>query len=167
MSATDDANLTCPTPSGNPLANASVSFQYDGMNRKIAQTSEDGTKQSWSYNGPTVAFTDEANHQWTRTSDALGRLTTVLEPAITVPTGGTGKPETDYVYDGFGNLLSVVQKGVSGEAPRTRAFTYNNLSQLITTTNPESAASGGISTCYGIFPRDKPAPLQTALAAMI
>ena len=34
---------------------------------------------------------------------------------------------TSYIYDGFGNLSSVVQAGVSGESPRARSFSFDGL----------------------------------------
>jgi hypothetical protein len=48
--------------------------------------------------------------------------------------------ETDYGYDALNNLLSVAQwGGTNGSAgARTRTFTYNSLSQLVTATNPKS-----------------------------
>ncbi len=54
---------------------------------------------------------------------------------------------TTYTYDGFDNLTSVSQPGISGEAARIRSFTYDGLSRLLNSFNPES---GWI--CYGSIP---------------
>ncbi|WP_242618410.1 RHS repeat-associated core domain-containing protein [Edaphobacter modestus] len=91
----------------------------------------DGTNLVSSYNGPTVSFTDEAGHHWDRTSDALGRLITVSDPA---------GASTIYTYDSLDNLKSVQQAGVSD----TRIFNYDSLSHLLTAKNLETG-----TTCYG------------------
>jgi YD repeat-containing protein len=48
--------------------------------------------------------------------------------------------ETDYAYDGFGNLTGVTQKGgsTSSSTWRTRTFTYDGMSRLTQSVNPES-----------------------------
>ena len=64
------------------------------------------------------------------------------------PSGLTLPFVTLYGYDALGNLLRVNQKGSAPSDPtqwRTRLFTYNSLSQLLTATNPES---GTISYSY-------------------
>jgi RHS repeat-associated protein len=111
---------------------------YDTIGRKILQVNQDSTSQSWSYSGKTVTFTDENGNQWQRATDALGRLSSVLEPS-----GSSTAPslETDYTYDVLGNLLSVKQNGVKGQdTARNRSFTYDALSRLLTSSNPESGA---------------------------
>jgi RHS repeat-associated protein len=69
-------------------------------------------------------------------------------------TGGTDQGSsfatpmvTLYAYDTLGNLLRVDQKGNDANSAhwRTRTFTYNSLSQLLTANNPES---GTISYAY-------------------
>jgi RHS repeat-associated protein len=92
-------------------------------------------------NGSWVDYSDEVNRHAQRISDALGRLTAVMEPVANIPT-----LETDYGYDALGNLLTVNQKGTSGETPRTRRFTYDSLSRLLTASNPESG-----TICYGTW----------------
>src|SRR5207302_8456492 len=76
--------------------------------------------------------------------------------------------ETDYQYDALGNLLRVDQKG---SAPtdstqwRTRLFTYDSFSRLLTASNPES---GAISYFYdadgNLLQKVMPAPNQTGTA---
>jgi RHS repeat-associated protein len=75
---------------------------------------------------------------------------------------------TLYAYDALGNLLRVDQKG---SAPtdstqwRTRTFTYDSLSRLLTATNPES---GTITYAYDadgeLLQKTSPAPNQTGSA---
>ncbi len=113
-------------------------FQYDGLGRKIlAQHQADQSVQTWVYSANATTFTDENGSSWTQTSDALGRLTHLLEP---------GNLLTDYTYDVLGNLKVVFQHGLSTEAPRSRNFAYDSLSRLITSSNPETG-----KICYGLW----------------
>jgi RHS repeat-associated protein len=132
-----------------------TSYLYDALGRKTFQCQPDNSStattqctpgssyQKWTYAGNAVTFQDESGNQWTRTSDALGRLTQVLEPDGTHPTPSM---ETDYGYDALGNLQAVKQwGGPSGTAGyETRSFTYDTLSRLLTAFNPETG-----TTCYG------------------
>src|SRR5207253_10359585 len=75
---------------------------------------------------------------------------------------------TLYSYDALGNLLRVDQKGSSPADStkwRTRLFTYNSLSQLLTANNPES---GMITYAYDadgeLLQKTSPAPNQTGSA---
>jgi YD repeat-containing protein len=124
--------------------NGLTTYTYDALNRLVKQVDSDNTSAKlWSYIGSTVKSTDEDGNQWQRTSDALGRLSQVLEP-----NGSTQTPslETDYQYDALNDLMSVNQKGASGDVARTRAFTYNGLSELVTSANPETG-----TVCYGVW----------------
>jgi RHS repeat-associated protein len=75
---------------------------------------------------------------------------------------------TLYAYDGLGNLLRVDQKGTAPSDSsqwRTRTFTYDSLSRLLTATNPES---GTITYSYdadgNLLQKTSPAPNQTGTA---
>lgn len=115
-------------------------FSYDGLGRMTQQQQPDTSKQLWSYSGNVSVFTDEVGNQWQRTSDALGRLTQVLEP-----NGSSKAPSmaTSYTYDGQNNLLTVTQTGNSGTdtALAGRSFVYDGLSQLICASNPENSTA--------------------------
>src|SRR5579864_1802253 len=72
---------------------------------------------------------------------------------------------TLYSYDALGNLLRVDQKGSAPNDStqwRTRTFTYDSLSRLVTATNPES---GTITYSYdldgNLLQKTSPAPNQT------
>lgn len=116
--------------SSSPSPNSTSIYAYDALGRSKSVTHPDNSTQQWSYPGNLTIFTDEAGNQWTRTTDALGRLINVAEP------GGTN---TAYTYDGLDNLLSATQTGVSGETSRIRTFSYDSLSRLIAANNPENA----------------------------
>jgi RHS repeat-associated protein len=157
-----------PATVSNPYRSASdptygvTQNQYDALGRVTQVVKQDGSIGAISYTGNCTTATDEANKKRKSCSDALGRLTSVWED----PAGLNY--ETDYQYDVLGNLLRVDQKG---SAPtdstkwRTRLFTYNSLSQLLTVNNPES---GTISYSYDndgeLLQKTSPAPNQTGSA---
>lgn len=121
-----------------------TTFAYDALDRVINQADSDSiSHRVWAYSGNLITSTDENGNQWAKTTDALGRLTKMLEP-----NGSTTSPsmETDYTYDGLNNLLSVTQWGGSSgsSGARTRMFSYDGLSRLIQSYNPESGWM-----CYG------------------
>ena len=75
---------------------------------------------------------------------------------------------TFYSYDALGNLLRVDQKGTAPNDStqwRTRTFTYDSLSRLLTANNPES---GTITYSYdldgNLLQKTSPAPNQTGSA---
>ena len=123
-------------------------FAYDALQRKITETHSDNTYQQWQYDQPAPSaliytghpdftlYKDEVGNQWLRGNNSLSWLMTALEP-----NGATTSPslETDYLYDGLGNLKSVTQNGVVGtETARTRSFIHDELSRLTSATNPEN-----------------------------
>ncbi|HEY2460487.1 MAG TPA: RHS repeat-associated core domain-containing protein [Candidatus Acidoferrum sp.] len=115
------------------------------------------------YSGNTTTVTDQAGHRRKSVTDGLGRLSQVFEdPAVL-------NLETDYTYDTLDNLLAVNQKGgsaVSGNW-RTRTFTYNSLSQLLTASNPESGTATYAYDADGnLINKTSPAPNQTASATV-
>jgi len=122
-----------------------TTFGYDGLGRRTMQTNPDraGSRQTWTYSGNAVIFTDEAGNQWQRSTDALGRLTQVLEP-----NGSSQSPtmETDYSYNALNNLLSATQCGgscttASVNGTIVRSFSYDSLSRLVCASNPENSTS--------------------------
>lgn len=120
-------------------------FFYDGLGRKTSDLHSDGGSESWKYTGSSVLYTDGNMNQRQQVSDAFGRLTTVMEPngTSTSPT-----METDYNYDLLSNLLTVSQWGGSrgSSGGRSRSFTYDSLSRLLTASNPETG-----TICYGAW----------------
>lgn len=121
-----------------PASTSSTSlttFKYDALGRQISQAYADGSSKTWSYSGPSVTFTDEASHAWIRKSDALGRLVSVQEPGTLL---------TTYAYSATDHMTGATQSGTAGDTTRTRAFTYDLLSRLITSSNPEAGL-----ICYG------------------
>jgi RHS repeat-associated protein len=134
---------------------------YDALGRTCVVVPPDGTAVSTcpatapandvfsTYSGNCTAVKDQAGKSRKSCSDGLGRLTQVFED----PAGLNY--ETDYTYDTLNNLLTVNQKGGSSNSAswRTRTFTYNSLSQLLTAVNPESGtitytydSNGNLST---------------------
>jgi RHS repeat-associated protein len=111
---------------------------YDVLGRPLVETDPDGVSQHhWTYTGNSYSHSDEAGNTWQYALDGLDRLTVATEP--------TGY-QTYYSYDALGNLSQVNQVGAPGDVPRNRSFTYDSLSRLIQSNNPET----GI-TCYGTW----------------
>lgn len=126
-----------------------TTYFYDVLGRKCLEVPPDGTLPTGStcpttriagdiftaYKGNTVTVVDQTNRSRKSVSDSLGRLTQIFED----PAGLNY--ETDYSYDALGNLTGVSQKGGSANATlwRVRTFTYDSLSRLLTSTNPEVA----------------------------
>ncbi len=142
---TDPGALSCTVGQNKTTATTDgyTYFSYDALGRKTWQTQPDLSKREWVYTGNLVDFYDETNGHWQWTYDALGRLTKTLENG---PVTKTLTLETDYTYDPLDNLLSVNQKGASGDTPRYRTFTYDSLSRLTNACNPETIAKGGVCT---------------------
>jgi len=127
-----------------------TTYNYDALGRVIQVIPPDGTSTSnnisTAYLGNCSTVTDQTGKQRKTCGDALGRLVQVFEPDAT----GNLVNETDYQYDALNNLLCVHQRGTDTTADKTctdasvpaswrpRKFTYNSLSQLLTSTNPES-----------------------------
>jgi RHS repeat-associated protein len=117
---------------------------YDALGRITTLIPPDGTTSAnnvaTSYFGNCTTVTDQAGKARKSCSDGLGRLTQVFEDPGSSPHMNY---ETDYTYDPLGSLLTVNQKGGSTNSAnwRTRTFTYNSLSQLLTASNPESGTT--------------------------
>jgi RHS repeat-associated protein len=118
-----------------------TTFVYDGLGRKISETAPDNSVITTAYCAGSTLVTDPTG-KWRRSrTDGLGRLVEVDEPnavgATVASTGcpGTGEPiwVTSYTVDSLGNLKQVVQNG-----SRTRTFTYDFLSRLTSSSNPET-----------------------------
>lgn len=124
-------------PTGTP---GIATYGYDAMGRKISETYPDNSILTTAYCGASTLVTDPTG-KWRRSrTNGLGQLVEVDEPnapgASVASTGcpGTGEPiwVTSYTNDVLGNLTQVVQNG-----SHTRTFTYDSLSHLLTSTNPE------------------------------
>ncbi|WP_083808423.1 phage head spike fiber domain-containing protein [Granulicella tundricola] len=155
-------SVSSPHRSGFLPTDGTKLFAYDALGREIHQTNTDGSGEWWCYNGISsgsqpncignassisqgswVDHSDETGSHWQHVSDSFGRLAAVIEPS---PANGTPFLETDYSYDGLNNLKGVNQIGAPGDAPRSRSFSYDSLSRLITSTNPETG-----TICYGLW----------------
>jgi RHS repeat-associated protein len=124
-----------------------TTYFYDALSRKCLEVPPDGTLPTGNicpstqpandlfttYYGSTTTVTDQTNRSRASATDGLGRLTQIFEDPAGV------NYETDYVLDPLSNLLSVNQKGGSSNSSlwRTRTFTYDSLSRLVTSSNPE------------------------------
>src|SRR5436305_1052903 len=132
---TRSATLTYPYFYTSELTYGVTQSQYDALGRMTQIIHPDGSLSSVAYADNCTTTTDEAGKQRRACTDGLGRLTTVWED----PNGLNY--ETDYQYDALGDLLRVDQKGSAlsdSTQWRTRLFTYDSVSRLLTAYNPES-----------------------------
>jgi RHS repeat-associated protein len=138
VSTVSNPHRTCGT---DPTSSCGMTtYGYDALNRKTSEAYPDGSVLQTAYCGPSTLVTDPTK-RWRRSSaDGLGRLVEVDEPnavgATVAPTGCAGTGEaiwvTSYTLDALGNLTNVLQNG-----SHPRSFTYDSLSRLLTSTNPE------------------------------
>lgn len=121
-----------------------TTYGYDQLSRKISETYPDTFSLTTAHCGPYTLVTDP-DGKWRRSrTNGLGQLIEVVEPnsptASVASNGcpGTGEPVwlTTYINDALGNLTNVLQN-----ASRARSFTYDSLSRLDCSSNPESATA--------------------------
>lgn len=144
------ATASNPHRSGSLPTDGITTYQYDALGRKTLEIPPDGTSSSnnvqTSYGaqtasplplGLTTTVTDQAGHKRMSVIDVLGRSVDVWEPD---PSSGSLVNETLYTYNARDNLVQVDQKGNTTDSTqwRTRTFTYDSLSRLLTANNPES-----------------------------
>jgi RHS repeat-associated protein len=115
-------------------------YGYDALSRKISETYPGNSVLTTAYCGPSTLVTDPTG-KWRRSRvDGIGRLVEVDEPnapgASVASNGcpGTGEPIwiTSYTLDPLDNLTNILQNG-----SHARTFTYDSVSRLLTSTNPE------------------------------
>jgi RHS repeat-associated protein len=152
--------------------------------QRLASGISAGTLANGSASGSTVTITTKtggnstnyslaASYAWNNTGFTNPSFTTSTSGSVL--TGGYDAGVLDnqpyvtlYQYDGLGNLLRVDQKGTAPNDStqwRTRTFTYDSLSRLLTAKNPES---GTITYSYdadgNLLQKTSPAPNQTGTA---
>ena len=116
----------------NPHRNEAAAFTtttYDALGRVREVQTPDGAETVTAYAGAETTVTDPVGHARRSRSDALGRVTRVVEDP------GQANLTTDYTYDVLDNLRTVLQGGPGGQ---TRTFEYDALSRLKSASNPES-----------------------------
>jgi RHS repeat-associated protein len=117
-------------------------------------------------NGAAITSTSQSTQtQWTFSPASFTAAGTTLANGMNAGDFNNNPYVTLYQYDALGNLLRVDQKGSAPSDStqwRTRTFTYDSLSRLLTATNPES---GTIAYSYDadgeLLMKTSPAPNQT------
>ncbi len=110
-------------------------YTYDALGRPRTVTTPDTAVAKTTYADNLTTTVDQAQKKRTATSDALGRVLSVVEDP-----GGLDLT-TSYTYGVFDQLTGVAQ------GSQTRTFTYDSLARLYQATNPESG-----TTTYAYFP---------------
>ncbi len=135
---------------------------YDPLSRVTSVVEQDTSAVSTNYASfPCTTVTDEAGKARKSCVDGLGRMTGVWED----PSGLNY--ETDYGYDALGNLTSVDQKGSNVANARARGFVFDSLSELTSSTNPESGQiSYGYDADGNVITKTAPLPNQTGTSTV-
>ncbi len=132
--------------SSNPFSNTTddtnghTDTSYDALSRVVTIQTFDkngvstGTVTT-SYVGNQATVTDQAGKARRSMTDALGRLTTIVE----APSGLNHS--TSYDYDVLGNLVHVTQ------GSQNLFFMYDSVSRLIRARNPEQKRWGQACDC--------------------
>jgi RHS repeat-associated protein len=115
-------------PSGNWTTTA-----YDALGRVSTVTTPDSAQAITTYSGNQVTAQDPKGKTRRSVTDALGRLTQVVED----PNGLAY--QTNYSYDVLDNLSTVTQD------TQHRYFMYDSLSHLIRAKNPEQDANASLA----------------------
>ncbi len=110
---------------------------FDDLGRVIEVKTPDNAKVTRTYYGLSVRVFDQTNRSRAGVSDALGRLTKVVE----YDTGAD--LETTYAYDVLGRLRKTTQ--VDGQTTQNRYFMYDDLGRLIRAKQPEQAANANLA----------------------
>jgi RHS repeat-associated protein len=129
-----------------------VTTSYDALNRPMAVTDAGGGTISYTYPQNDVYQTlgpkpsGENNPKSKQLEyDSLGRLTSVCEITGLIGSGPCAQTSpatgywTKYTYDANGNLTGVTQNA-QGSSQQTRTYVYDDLSRVISETNPETAS---------------------------
>jgi len=117
----------------NPSGNWTTTL-YDALGRVKMVTTPDSAVVTTTYSGNQVTVQDQAGETRRSVTDALGRLTNVIED----PINGLAY-QTSYSYDVLGNLVAVTQD------TQHRYFMYDSLSRLIRAKNPEQDTNASLA----------------------
>jgi RHS repeat-associated protein len=143
VSTVSNPHRTCGTDITSSCG--TTTYGYDALSRKTSETYPPvGSVLQTAYCGASTLVTDPTK-RWRRSRvDGLGRLVEVDEPnSATATVSSTGCPGTGeaiwittYTMDALGNLTNVLQNG-----SHARSFTYDSLSRLQCSSNPETATA--------------------------
>jgi YD repeat-containing protein len=108
---------------------------YDALDRITRITTQDGQFVAIDYWGFRKTATDQASMKRRVNYDALGRISSAVEPNLSNNSFDAGAVTTSYTYDVLDNLTGVTQ------GTQTRSFAYDSLGRLTSATNPESGTT--------------------------
>lgn len=135
-------NVLSVTRHGETAAeNRTTSFQYDRLNRKVAEiapapSSTSGspvTRYRYDLAGNLEATIDPLGRITSNTYDALGRLWTTISPDPDGLQGPLSAPASIFRYDVVGNLLSTTD-----HLGRTTTSTYDSRNRVVSVTQPDA-----------------------------
>jgi RHS repeat-associated protein len=144
-----------PHRSTSAPTDGTTQIDYDGTGRITKVTRPGGNSVVTTYSANCSTTTDEAARSRKSCFDALGRLTSVVEPNPATGSLAAGTSYfTAYSYNAVDKLRTVSQQGDGTLTSRNRAFTYDSLSRVTSANNPET---GTVNYTYDSA-SDCPAP---------
>ena len=151
------ASVTNPYFTTSDSTYGSTAYNYDALGRVAdvgstpAITLPDGNINHIVYTNRAKLVTDGAGIQKAYQPDGLGRLQYVCDGIGATTQANNANPSTctnvdgspsgflaTYGYDASNNLTSASVGAYTGYSGQTRSFTYDGLSRMLTSTNPES-----------------------------
>ena len=145
-------------------------YSYDALDRITLVTNPDNSTNRYTYAGPATELQDQGNGTQLVSHisqvDGLGRTVSVCEVSGQTQLGSGGAPAacgqamsgtgflTTYSFDALSNVTTVSQGGYL-----PRSFSYDSLSRLTQSSNPESGIIGYTYDADGnVLTRVAPAP---------
>ncbi|WDM67618.1 LysM peptidoglycan-binding domain-containing protein [Xanthomonas cucurbitae] len=120
---------------------------YDAAGRLVRQTDALGSTETYSYDGAghLLSRQDRNGAVWTYSYDAAGNKTAQFSPAVTVAaadasgvvTSTQRSIATRYIYDGQGNVTSMIEDADGGR-PRITRYEYDSRGHQIRTIFPDA-----------------------------
>ena len=83
-------SVSNPYRSKNDQTYGITSYLYDALGRTTQKTNQDSTTEMWTWLGNTVSFQNENSNVWQRAYDGFGNLIQVIEPATAATNPSTG-----------------------------------------------------------------------------
>lgn len=132
--AEDNPSLTSTTSTiVPPPVVPETNYTYDALDRVVLVSNPDGTNKTTIYDRANITDVDENGHQHTYQTDALGRITTVIEENVDPSLNNiTDAYTTRYAYDANDNLVLITDT-----TGNQFLFTYDSLNRKTGMNDPD------------------------------
>jgi len=167
------SSVTNPYFTASDPTYGATSFTYDALGRVTKVTNPDSTSRTIQFTNRAQLVTDELGIERAYQFDGLGRLQYVCDgigagtQANSATTSSCGLDVSEngflstYAYDPLGNLTSATVGAHTGYSGQTRSYTYDGLSRMLTSSDPESGSATYVydgGTAGDLYTRTFPKP---------